>query len=63
MAVGTLREPSRIEIHDIKFAGTAKPPVQTLSHHKDMIDTIIRIDLPGTQGTSKTKGVYSSPYV
>ena len=42
MAVGSLREKSNIEIHDINTGVI----VSVLSHHTDMIDSMLKYNFP-----------------
>ena len=68
IAVGSLREASFIEIHEIGFSDDSKkPPVAILKHHTDMIDSLLKVNITGKSlvGAKTTKLVseYQSPYV
>jgi hypothetical protein len=49
VAVGSLREPAKIEIHSIDLALNSRNSlVSVLTHHTDMIDSLAKIYFPMT---------------
>jgi hypothetical protein len=56
VAVGNLREPGQIEIHDVSQAffmhkkGSEKP-IACLKYHTDMIDIMLKIEIPRLEST------------
>ena len=53
MAVGSLKEPSHVEIHDLQ----ANKLVSTLKKHSDMIDSLLKLEFP----CDKSKTI--NPYI
>lgn len=53
MAVGSLREKSHVEIHDINTASVTA----VLRHHTDMIDSLLKFEFPHKVSRNKNEHV------